>query len=1393
MKIKAAIATKLGVKLNDGTTGTISKVSGKTIENVESGSTFLDKLWNNVLDFFSRNTLTGEAIINKGSQQAASSSSKKVIKIFGEWDSVFNGIALNISAEEAEKIKKISGVKTVHPNVKIHTFLQDSVPSIGADKVWKMDKNVGECDKPGKDCLTGKGVSIAIIDTGVDYTHPDLGNTNIMPKENFDFLNKITSENNYQGQNIEISGGKIYYSSLTSGNFEIYSYNFKTGKILKESKNISYSYDGFFIYNNVMLALVHKKSNWEAGLVEIDLISDTERILVPFSSNDRQIHTKRTGNYLFFNFADNINLPYDKIVFKTYIYNFDSKYFKYIAEGLSSWGVVNNNKLYMTDGDDASIVAVYDAETGQRLNNLNTNNLNTAVLDSFDDEILLYRFDLGDYELFNTQTNKLSKIFHTLPISGTNSNLVKSSGEYALLWYSKPWIIALNDEIVVLEELKAPWGDHTNKFYIYDRVNNKLVSFINLPYIIEELHLDKNKICFSNDLFEVYCFDYDSRKQYVFQKFNPFNSKVIDGYDFINGDSDPMDDNGHGTHVAATAAGKGDYNKNNIYEPKKGEVWGVAPDAKIVAYKVLDSEGSGYEDDIIKAINKASDPNNDGDYSDHIDIISMSLGGFGDPDDPISKSVDNVVDAGVVAVIAAGNSGPSEGTIDSPGTARKAITVGATYNKNYEGRYWKDENPKKNQITSFSSRGPEIWNDKEGIERYLVKPDVVAPGAFICAALLPGFEPWDHNPVYEKCIDNKHVLLAGTSMATPIVSGAVALIKQYRSDLSPQEIKSTLKVSAKNIGESIFAQGDGRISIFDVISFNSSYSTVQIEQVLLNNTSNEIIISGSNLGEEYNLEYSLSDYPFKWQTIGRGKRVENNYLGTLNTSSFFGNKIFFRLSSFNNQNKTSGIDTSFLYFIGNQEKGWPIKIQEDEFDISDLLYSIEDLDNDGKSELIIAVNGYETENYLYVISYNGSIITKKSIPNINGNVGYIDSLQPIKNKEGISHILVMVDFNDLTKLFVFDIYGSEVIKPAIFKKQYGEILSVGDINKDKLEDVLIVTRDDDKKRSLLYVFDSNMRKISGWPIIFKDPLIPSSISLADINLDDIPEVIVSVGNYSRIVHYDYIVEIFGTRINITINFELPVNGTRIYSYSSNGKEIKDFYYFDKYNPSPYGLSVGDINNDRYRDLVVSSGIIFNNITKLVKYLNFSNSSVSYLSIGDVDGDDYPEIFYIFNYQIDNETREGINLINRDGLSLSGWPKYLPRNRFFSEYLLIGDVDGDNYQDLIMTTSNKFGDNPEIYAYNYKGEIIVPFPIIIKDSLSDIYLKDFNNDGDLELIVTTINGKTLLVYNLSSNSTNAQWPMFQHDIYKSGCYDCNYQYTPRSTERPIPRNPRIQPP
>ncbi|HEX8160456.1 MAG TPA: Ig-like domain-containing protein [Pyrinomonadaceae bacterium] len=262
--------------------------------------------------------------------------------------------------------------------------------------------------------------------------------------------------------------------------------------------------------------------------------------------------------------------------------------------------------------------------------------------------------------------------------------------------------------------------------------------------------------------------------------------KVIGGWNFLSGGPDPMDDNGHGTHVAATAAGN-------------GLLKGVAPDARVIAYKVCNSAGSCLNSDIIAAIDYATDPNRDGDQSDHVDVASMSLGGPGNPGDSQSAAVDNATAAGVVVTVAAGNSGPGAGTIESPGTARTAITVAAACKAAQVGADSRCATP----IASFSSRGPLVFGEED-----MQKPDLAAPGVLICAARWAN--AFAGSPL---CFDDQHVRISGTSMATPHVAGAAALVRQAFPTYDPSQVKQLLKNSARSLGRPYDEQGAGEIDV----------------------------------------------------------------------------------------------------------------------------------------------------------------------------------------------------------------------------------------------------------------------------------------------------------------------------------------------------------------------------------------------------------------------------------------------------------------------------------------------------------------------------------------------------------------------------------------------------
>ena len=209
---------------------------------------------------------------------------------------------------------------------------------------------------------------------------------------------------------------------------------------------------------------------------------------------------------------------------------------------------------------------------------------------------------------------------------------------------------------------------------------------------------------------------------------------------------------------------------------------GVAPESKFYSIKILDEYGNGDLETFIAGMQRALDPNNDGNISDHADIISLSIGTetAGDPNDRFCEIVDEIVDAGVVVVIAAGNNGPQTRSITSPGCALNGITVGSVN--------------KYDEISYSSSRGP-VQKDRE----FIIKPDLVAPGVNIISCNNKGGYRTDR----------------GTSMVTPHVTGAAALLLQSNPDLNPEEVRKILKQNARNLHLDKNTQGAGRIDILN--------------------------------------------------------------------------------------------------------------------------------------------------------------------------------------------------------------------------------------------------------------------------------------------------------------------------------------------------------------------------------------------------------------------------------------------------------------------------------------------------------------------------------------------------------------------------------------------------
>ncbi|NUT38018.1 MAG: S8 family serine peptidase [Hamadaea sp.] len=247
-------------------------------------------------------------------------------------------------------------------------------------------------------------------------------------------------------------------------------------------------------------------------------------------------------------------------------------------------------------------------------------------------------------------------------------------------------------------------------------------------------------------------------------------TQIDDKVSFVPGE-DTSDLNGHGTHVASTIVGTG--------AASGGANKGVAPGADLIVGKVLNNDGTALNSWIIEGMQWAAESG--------ADVISMSLGdsSLTDGTDPMSLAVDQLsAQYDTLFVIAAGNAGPQ--SIGSPGTAPSALTVGAV--------------DKGDNLAWFSSTGPLLASGT-------VKPDMTAPGVAINAARSQQQSPAQGDGMYWS--------IDGTSMATPHISGAAAILKQRHPEWSGQRIKEALVSNAKPLADwySPFEVGTGRLDI----------------------------------------------------------------------------------------------------------------------------------------------------------------------------------------------------------------------------------------------------------------------------------------------------------------------------------------------------------------------------------------------------------------------------------------------------------------------------------------------------------------------------------------------------------------------------------------------------
>lgn len=254
-----------------------------------------------------------------------------------------------------------------------------------------------------------------------------------------------------------------------------------------------------------------------------------------------------------------------------------------------------------------------------------------------------------------------------------------------------------------------------------------------------------------------------------------FGTRITCFYDCIKNRIQMYDDNSHGTHVCGIIGGSGRISRG-LYK-------GIAPECNIIPIKVLDKNGIGSSDAMILGIEWIL--KNHKKYQ--IKIVNISVGtkssSCADEHSELIYAVEEMWQQGITVIASAGNNGPDYHTITIPGISSKIITVGAS-------QIMKSLDAHGNMNYSYSGKGPTHCNNP--------KPDITAPGSNIISCHFYG---------------NSYTAKSGTSMSTPIVSGAAALAFSYNPELTNEIFKEKLCISAKDMGFDRYTQGCGEMDI----------------------------------------------------------------------------------------------------------------------------------------------------------------------------------------------------------------------------------------------------------------------------------------------------------------------------------------------------------------------------------------------------------------------------------------------------------------------------------------------------------------------------------------------------------------------------------------------------
>src|SRR3989339_243501 len=836
------------------------------------------------------------------------------------------------------------------------------------------------------------------------------------------------------------------------------------------------------------------------------------------------------------------------------------------------------------------------------------------------------------------------------------------------------------------------------------------------------------------------------------------------GYDFAHDDetdydNDPMDDMGHGTHVAGIVAATGNNSVGII---------GVAPKAKVMAAKGLDNEGEGYDSNLANCLTYAADNG--------ADVINNSWGGEGSSS-VLKDAVDYVYSKGCVVVAAAGN---------------ETVDVYASFPANISN------------VIAVSAIDSD--DEKSDFSNYGVKIDVAAPGGGstdendsirkyenILSLRTKNTDMMEYKNDDYNIIDDNYYRARGTSMAATYVSGLAALILAKHNNFSNDEIKQTIRVSADDIDSTGFDinTGFGRINAYQALQVNSvctaKITSPKEKKIFKTKT---ISIKGTASGADfinYKLEYAADAALTSWTQIGSiiYSQVTEGVLINWTPETTGLHYLRLTVTDKNNRHFQDIIGPIFIY--KNLHNGWPKYIEGTTQLTSP--FTVADVNNDQKQEIIIG------DNYgaVYIFKEDGSYLNGWPIA--------------IEDSGTISSDIVLADIDKDNHLEIFFVCDNRYVYayhddgtavngwPQRIQEDEDYIfftVAIGDVDNNTSLNIIVMPSGPGwgDKIHYTYIYNTDGTLFKKWPlydtydasssIIKRNELNwEGGLSIGDIDNDGDIELLVALVNAEDSeCAYIYIFDYEGAIIK-----SLKAEDVSIYKSTNGNKSV---------HPLTTNRPVlADLNNDGEVEIIFS-GKTFDSaaaklfiwsydggefIRTLMKSINGVFPSRS-LSVGNVDSDENLEI--ILGLNKDDDSRGSfICALDSDGTEL--WRTNTLPASYLSASPIIGDINNDSMQEILIL-DDPYYDSSYLQLLTYKhdgslGSIYeMPGDYSFDDGsyndFSSPTLADIDNDGRVEVIAVSPKNGCIVVWDKTGmyDSSAMDWPMFQHDIYRSGNYD-----------------------